>query len=67
MRQATEEELEGLMNGWRELEIGEHLRRNMKARERGGGHPWHDITVSDRAIEQGYNPMTHKILCVEAE
>lgn len=72
MKQATEEELEGLMNGYRELKIGEHLRKRMKARERrnsfgGGTYPWVDIIIADSSLEDVYDPRCHKILCVEAE
>ena len=69
MKQATEEELEGLENGYRELKIGERVRGKMKARHRGnayggGRHPWVDIVVDS---SDGYDPYRHIILCVEAE
>ena len=69
MKQATEEELEGLENGYRELKIGERVRGKMKARHRGnaygGGRPhWEDIVVDSSDV---YDPYRHRILCVEAE
>lgn len=69
-RQATEAELEGLPNGWRELEIGEILRKNMKARCRGfyegRRYDWEDIS-GYAVIQERYDPSYHRILCVEAE
>lgn len=69
MKQATEEELEGLENGYRELKIGERVRGKMKARNRGnarggGRYPWVDIVVDSSDV---YDPYRHIILCVEAE
>lgn len=69
MKQATEEELEGLMNGWRELRVGEALPERMKARFRGRDaygrrYPWEDAFRSHPAA---YDPDYHRILCVKEE
>lgn len=67
--QATPEELEGLENGWRELEIGEmiphdaHVR--MKYREKDAS--WTDKTKIAKCHCSAYDPTYHRIICVEAD
>lgn len=68
-RQATEEELDGLMNGWRELRIGELIPIGVPAmiRDRGRFRPWRRVTTFTQRENVPYNSDHHVIICIEAD
>lgn len=69
MRQATEAELEGLPNGWRELTLGELIPIGVPAmiRDRGGFRSWRRITTFHPHEKVPYNSERHVIICIEAD
>lgn len=69
MRQATEQELEGLENGWRELKIGELIPIGVPAmlKSRYRGAAWRRVKSFIPSENIPYNPGCHVIICIEAE
>ena len=69
MRQATEQELEGLENGWRELKIGELIPivvpAMIKSRHRGAA--WRRVESFRPSENVPYDSGRHVIICIEAE
>ena len=69
MKQATEEELEGLENGYRELKIGELIPIGVPAmvKSRPHGFAWRRIASFRPSENIPYDPGRHVIICIEAE
>lgn len=67
MRQATEEELEGLRNGWRELRIGEVIPIGVPAmvKSRFRGAEWRRVGSFTPNEKVPYDPSRHVIICIE--
>ncbi len=67
MRQATEEELEGLRNGWRELRIGEVIPIGVPAmiKSRFHGSDWRRVGSFIPSEKVPYDPSRHVIICIE--
>lgn len=68
-RQATAEELEGLENGWRELEIGEIIPVGVRAKVKisVSGAKWRDVKTFTPSEAMPYDSNRHVVIAVEAE